>query len=692
MFKVFLFSFLLCSNLIAENHVILLENENSFFFYKKGDLYKGLYPKLFKDISVKKKINLLVKELDTNLILDMEKGKNVLIMDLIETDDRRKKYYFIPTFFYLKANIYFLNSDYIDINNFYKKKIGIIKGTYIHKEFLKKYEFLNSEIIDVETREKGIQMLKKGVIDGFIGDDQYGFIDSLNKINLSRIRTMVTTLAVPKTEKKLYNDLKSYFESISSDELKKIIVNSRREYYKDKFVNKFLSLKGKEVDVLYPVEKSNYPLYYMENGKEKGLIREYLKDVEDILSIKLNKKKYSKNTDWKENDIIAAITVQSSLKEKELYTNPYYTLSPVIFNRKEEGFVNNIVETRRKKFAVVKNSYYMERLKLDLKEENFIYVEDMDEVIEKIRKKEADYGVADYKTLANKLYNKGYDRELKIAGILDKKYELAMGVKSEEVELAEALREISASFLNENMSENMYSFKNTYEVNNSKKLIVISFGMLLITLIFMYRAKKSSLEKKKYENLMLSLVSSLEAVNQFNDFETGNHIKRLNVYSELLANKLGCNKKFCEEIGKVASLHDVGKIGIDKAILKKPGKLTEEEFQIIKTHSEIGYEIVKKSRVSEMAQNIARYHHEKWNGEGYPIGLSGEEIPLEARIVSIVDVYDALRQKRVYKEGFTHEKSIGIIEEENGKSFDPTLVKVFMENQDKFDKLFNNNK
>ena len=90
-----------------------------------------------------------------------------------------------------------------------------------------------------------------------------------------------------------------------------------------------------------------------------------------------------------------------------------------------------------------------------------------------------------------------------------------------------------------------------------------------------------------------------------------------------------------------------------------------------------------------MAENIARYHHEKWNGKGYPRGLKGLEIPLEARIVSIVDVYDALRQKRVYKDGFTHEKAIEIIRSESGKSFDPNVVKVFLENEFKFERLFN---
>lgn len=691
MLKFLLFSFLLCTTLMGKEHVVLLENENSFFFYKEKNEYKGLYPKIFEDINKKKKINLNLRELDTNLILDMEKGKDTLIMDLIENEERREKYYFIPTFFYLKANMYFLNNNFIDITNFYKKRVGVIKGTYLDREFLEKYDFLYSDIIDIETREKGLQMLKDGEIDGFVADNQYGFKDNLSKIELNRIPIMVTTLAVPKSEKKLYKDLKRYFEEISPETLKNMISDSRREYYKDKFKDRYVNLKEKSIDVVFPTEKTNYPLYYIEDGEEKGLAIEYLKDVGEVLGIQVKKIFYSKEEDWKNSDITVASTIESSIRDNENYTNPYYTLTPVIFNRKEEGFINNLVEARKKIFAVVENSYYMDYLRKFLKEENFIYAKDMDETIEKVRKKEADYSIGDYKTLINKLYNTGYDKEIKIAGILDKKYDVSMVVNRDQKELYEALKDISASFLNENMSKNIYLEKNSYETDKSKKVLIFSMGILFISFILLYKGRKNLVEKRKYEDLMLSLVSSLEAVNQFNDLETGNHIKRLNLYSELLANKLGCSKKFYEEIGKVASLHDVGKIGIDRSILKKPGKLTEEEFKTIKEHPEIGYEIIKKSGVSIMAENIARYHHEKWNGSGYPRGLKGLEIPLEARIVSVVDVYDALRQKRIYKDGFTHEKAIEIIKNESGKSFDPNIVKVFLENEFKFERLFNSN-
>ncbi|MEG0562281.1 MAG: transporter substrate-binding domain-containing protein [Cetobacterium sp.] len=687
--KKLLLHLLITISLFASENVVLLENENSFFFYKKDGISKGLYPRIFEDINKNEGLDLTVKELDTNLILDMENGKDILIMDLVENEERRKKYFFIPTFFYLKADIYFKDKGYEDINNFYKKKVGVIKGTYLDGLFREKYAYLNTQVIDIKTRENGLEMLKNGEIDAFVSDNQYGFSEKLNVIHLNRIDQMVTTLAVPRSNEKLYRILKRNFERISSEKLKGMINSSRIEFYKDKFGEKYSNLYGKEIKVRFPVEKTKYPLFYIENGKEKGIISEYLNDIQQILGIKIQKIHTLEDESLEDKDINIVSVID--LKSDKLYTNPYYTINPVIFNRKKDGFITNILEARKEKFAVIKGSFYLDYLKKFLTEENFIYVNTLEEALQKVTNREADYGVADYKSLYNKFYNGNYNDNLKIAGILDEKYSLAMSINPKNQELYEAIKDISVSFLNENMSKNIYWGQNTYEVNDSRKLVIASLGMLFFSTFLMIRAKKGLREKRKYEKFMMSLVGALETVNQYNDSETGNHIKRLNLYSELLANKLGCSKKFCEEIGKVASLHDVGKIGIDRNVLKKPGKLTEEEFEAIKAHSEIGYEIIKKSEISSMGENIARYHHEKWNGKGYPKGLKAEKIPLEARIVSVVDVYDALRQKRVYKEGFSHEKAVEIIRNDSGISFDPEIVDVFLENEFKFDRLFNIN-
>jgi len=189
------------------------------------------------------------------------------------------------------------------------------------------------------------------------------------------------------------------------------------------------------------------------------------------------------------------------------------------------------------------------------------------------------------------------------------------------------------------------------------------------------------------------------------DDDTGRHVQRIENYSRVIANELLKDEKYKNfkeelEITPFASLlHDVGKLTVPEKILKKPAKLTKEEFEEIKQHSQRGGEILLKANGGfkkefnkdsffKVAADIAYYHHEKYNGKGYPKGLDGENIPLSARIVAIADVYDALRSKRCYKDGFTHEKSVNIIKDERGTTFDPAIVDIFLNNDEKFNEIF----
>jgi len=182
----------------------------------------------------------------------------------------------------------------------------------------------------------------------------------------------------------------------------------------------------------------------------------------------------------------------------------------------------------------------------------------------------------------------------------------------------------------------------------------------------------------KIEQLTLAMVSSLESTNFYYDEETGSHIQRIALISEYIAGLAGCDEAFIRQLKLYAPLHDIGKVGIDKQILQKPGKLSLEEYDHMKDHVTIGAGILKNQAIDPMARNIVLYHHEKWNGRGYAAGLAGEEIPLEARIVSLADVFDALVSKRVYKPPFMVEEAVEIIGQERGESFDPALVDLFV--------------
>ncbi len=185
---------------------------------------------------------------------------------------------------------------------------------------------------------------------------------------------------------------------------------------------------------------------------------------------------------------------------------------------------------------------------------------------------------------------------------------------------------------------------------------------------------------RKLEGTAMALVTALESANLFNDEDTGSHIRRVREYSGLLADLLGLDEDFSKRIRLYASLHDVGKVGIPDSILKKPGRYTQEEWKLMADHVDIGGRMLDSPEIDPMARNIALYHHEKWDGTGYNAGLAGEDIPLEARIVALADVYDALGSARVYKPAFGEEKIQGILHEERGRQFQPELVDLYFSN------------
>lgn len=179
--------------------------------------------------------------------------------------------------------------------------------------------------------------------------------------------------------------------------------------------------------------------------------------------------------------------------------------------------------------------------------------------------------------------------------------------------------------------------------------------------------------------------SSLETIHilskaaEYRDEDTASHIYRMSNYSAAIAGKIGLSEKTVESILYAAPMHDVGKIGIPDNILLKPGKLTADEFKIMKQHTLIGAKILENSKTGfiRLGEIIALTHHEWWNGKGYPKGLKGAKIPLEGRIIAVADVFDALTTKRPYKEPFSLDVSFGIIAENRGSQFDPEVVDAF---------------
>ncbi|MBU0992793.1 MAG: DUF3369 domain-containing protein [Proteobacteria bacterium] len=182
------------------------------------------------------------------------------------------------------------------------------------------------------------------------------------------------------------------------------------------------------------------------------------------------------------------------------------------------------------------------------------------------------------------------------------------------------------------------------------------------------------------------IIFTLGEIVETRSTETANHVLRVSVFSELLSNKAGLSDSQTDLLKLASPMHDIGKIGVPDAILNKPSRLTPEEFDIIKLHTTVGYSILQNSEreIMQAAAIIALQHHERWDGFGYPKGLSGKDIHIFGRITAIADVFDALSHKRIYKEPWSMENIITLFRDEQGKSFDPELTQIFLDNQKKF--------
>lgn len=222
---------------------------------------------------------------------------------------------------------------------------------------------------------------------------------------------------------------------------------------------------------------------------------------------------------------------------------------------------------------------------------------------------------------------------------------------------------------------------------------ISAFVMTIIIIVLIMQGNKRSFYHERVSDMQSGMITFMAEVVENRDDNTGGHIRRTAEYVACIAKELKAQEIYCDiltdryvsDMVVAAPLHDIGKIHIPDAILNKPGKLTAEEFEVMKTHTTAGEELLTHAKAElgesdylNMAVEMAAYHHEWWNGKGYPYGISGEEIPLCARIMAVADVFDALTSKRCYKDAMPLEKAYAIIREESGTHFDPAVVEAFL--------------
>lgn len=223
---------------------------------------------------------------------------------------------------------------------------------------------------------------------------------------------------------------------------------------------------------------------------------------------------------------------------------------------------------------------------------------------------------------------------------------------------------------------------------NEKIYFLVAILSILLLVYYYMTARQYSLnftgvfvEKYKTTQSQLEIVQRLSKAAEYRDNETGMHVVRMSNYCYMLSKAYGMNEEQSHLLLHASAMHDIGKIGISDQILMKPGKLDQDEWKIMQSHTTIGEQILSnsESKVVNLARDIAGSHHEKWDGTGYPRGIKGNEIPIEGRISAICDVFDALVSERPYKKAWSNKKTLKFIEEQSGKHFDPKLVELFLQ-------------
>jgi HD-GYP domain-containing protein (c-di-GMP phosphodiesterase class II) len=224
-------------------------------------------------------------------------------------------------------------------------------------------------------------------------------------------------------------------------------------------------------------------------------------------------------------------------------------------------------------------------------------------------------------------------------------------------------------------------------INKMSKEAVFSdvdLGRLKLAASYSGAMLETAIAQKEIEDTQKDVIFTMGEAGETRSKETGNHVKRVAEYSYVLALAFGLDKREAELLRMASPMHDIGKIAIPDAVLKKPGKLDEAEFEIMKTHAATGYQILKNSsrRILKAAAIVSYEHHEKYNGKGYPRGLKGEDIHIFGRITAVADVFDALGSDRVYKKAWELEKILALFKEERGEHFDPKLIDAFFSSLD----------
>ena len=629
-----------------------------------------------------------------------------------ENEDRKNHLNFINAKSFISYKLVTYSESINSIYCLNRKTIGFLKNDYIIDEFknllientdIKSFDQLDIRIKLYDSRFDLENSLLNNevdaIIEAIISNKVIKF--EANIIELNQYNLPDGIISVNKNNTMLYNIMNKIISSsrYNYDEISK---NNKKDYYNYLFFN---NLTLKELDWLNNTKTIYYtaphlyePLFFVKNDEANGIIYDYMEETCNALNIELLPYNNEKNVVVLDLFNINNITHDYHITHESDQLS-YFPFTLLVIGNKSTKTINSLHELENNSIALYKEDPLIHFITKNYPSINIILYDSVNMTFDSVNNGEIDYTINN-KYIVDYYITKRNYTNLYYSGYLTRTYGF---VATSNNEILNSI--LSKYIIINNLTEDVSSIY--IESSSFNILLFLAFViplLIIITIIslFYIRLKKESdklikieIEQKeaskKFENILVSIIESLERATTYNDFETGQHTRRISLYCEFLANELGYSENEVKEITNFSVLHDLGKIGIDQKILKKPGRLTELEYSEIKKHVQIGYDMIKPLDLGEIAENIIMYHHERWDGYGY-LGLNGNQIPLESLIVGIADAYDAMRMKRVYKEPMSHIQVVAEIKNNNGLQFAPGLVNLFLINNNVFDEIYNNNK
>lgn len=484
-------------------------------------------------------------------------------------------------------------------------------------------------------------------------------------------------LVEDETNKEPFNIVKKAIQHINHtqglDNFKQEIDLKKNQQKCEVLSNKAFQDKN-ELKIAY--DASLYPLTYSNNGKAEGVAIEELSLILSILGVKVNYVPLDKNQSF---DAIALVGQEYSINK----TNSYFLMDPIFVgqpSRCEKIYINKYFPSFK---SVIKSN------ELDIK-------------ITSNDNQKIDGFIEDRRVYETKKRKAIYETYQIISGRGNAIYGASLGC----INLSEAQVEAInfAIDLAGTREETLYKTTNSdHKLKMMVGIVVTIFVILCGLVVVIWRRKqRKSVEHfdqinqmmkvdKETTRMLYAFADILEGINdEWYENNVSGHAARVSLYTECIVKEMNLPQSYQADIIRAAIMHDMGKIEVDKKILLKQEVLTHEEFQEFQQHCEAGYEIAERCNLGNVVKNVALYHHEQWDGDGY-YGLKGDKIPLEARIVALADIYDSIRVERVYHPSYTHKEATEVIVQEGGAMIDPDLVEIYKKKQGEFEAIYRRN-